>query len=229
MAALTSLLPSRRRGTAVGARSHIGISEPLVPPPPAIAGTVGRFSTKRVGAVVRGGINLSSTWLFPSIVLRAKPNGGPWIVAGDWNGTPEELTASRWPNMVGGVIAAPTKPVSRSLAHAVHHVARVRGGDFSPHYPARLYLRACPRAVLVRHLKRPWGFGAVLPFGPPCCPHAGNEVARSIRSTGVENIDLHQDYAAWVTEAEKQVSGKAGHDDVERARRRGHGYERRAL
>ncbi len=61
--------------------------------------------------------------------------------------------------------------VSRSLAHAVLGASRILDVDPSPHYPTRLFLRARPRAVLVRQLRRPLPFEAALPFGPPPAPH----------------------------------------------------------
>ena len=35
---------------------------------------------------------------------------GPWCVGGDWNCTPEQLAATGWLALVGGIVHVPTTP-----------------------------------------------------------------------------------------------------------------------
>jgi hypothetical protein len=75
-----------------------------------------RFRMKQLGAVCRGGIDFGSCYLHSSIGIAAKKNldllhkiagvlrqlAGPWILAGDFNGTPEELEATGFLKLAGG-------------------------------------------------------------------------------------------------------------------------------
>ena len=58
--------------------------------------------------------------------------------------------------------------VSEGLAQAGAVVATCTLGDagFKPHSPSRLIVKADARAIMVRQLKVPVGFGALLPYGP---------------------------------------------------------------
>ncbi len=103
-------------GTAVGARSHVGMAPPSCPTPPGEEGPEARFSVQHIGAVLGGGLYLASTWLYPAVGARAKGKldllhraagvlrslRGPWVISGDWNIPPADLVASGWLNLVGG-------------------------------------------------------------------------------------------------------------------------------
>ena len=102
---------------------------------------------------------------------------GPWCVGGDWNCTPEELEATGWLKLVGGVVKAPRTPtcngriidffvVSSSLDHAARTVRTVSDARLHPHTPVRLFLKANSRTCMVRQIVKPLGWGATLPFGP---------------------------------------------------------------
>ena len=56
--------------------------------------------------------------------------------------------------------------VSRSLTHAAVICRAVSDTGNPTHMPARLYIRAAPRATFVRQVRAPLGFPAVLPHGP---------------------------------------------------------------
>ena len=114
-----------------------------------------RISLSWVDGVQRGGVHCGSIWLFDSqglsdanmalleeaaVALRLCQGG--WILGGDWNITPDLLKASKWLDMVGGVVFATSLPtcndstydffvVHRSLAHAVV-VQRIEDGGCTP-------------------------------------------------------------------------------------------------
>ena len=99
-------------GVGVSARAHIGMSK-------CCAGSEGdepRFVMRKMGAVCRGGIYCGSSYLECKIGIGARRNldrlqcmaarlavlDGPWIIGGDWQGTPEQLAATGWLKLVGG-------------------------------------------------------------------------------------------------------------------------------
>ena len=72
---------------------------------------------------------------------------GPWIVGGDCSISPEDLIATRWYDVVGGVVFTPTTRtcttamsesrydsfvVRRAIAHAVVAVQRIEDGGSDP-------------------------------------------------------------------------------------------------
>ena len=103
---------------------------------------------------------------------------GPWAIGGDWNCTPDELVQIGWFTMVKGITDAPKVNtcnsraidffvVSEGLRQAAPAAYTIGDGGFYPHSAVRLLLRGKARAVVVRQLKVPLGFAAVLPHGPP--------------------------------------------------------------
>ena len=70
---------------------------------------------KKVDCAARGGLNLGSCYLISGLGITAAKNldllhclagmlervSGPWIIGGDFNCTPEELTATGWLKVVG--------------------------------------------------------------------------------------------------------------------------------
>ena len=56
--------------------------------------------------------------------------------------------------------------VSEGLRQAAPAVYTIGDGGFYPHCPVRLFLRGRARMTVVRQLKVPLGFEAVLPHGP---------------------------------------------------------------
>jgi hypothetical protein len=195
---------------------------------------------RRIGAVCTGGLTLCSAYLHDGIGISAPANmallqsisaalaqiQGPWVLAADWNASPEELHATRWPELAGGVIHAPSVPtcgdrcydyfvVSRSLQHAVVATLVVSNPGFGPHRPARLFLRASPRACTIRTIDRPGRFTADLPFGPehePEATPAGHVIARA---TTTAALDVNEVAAKWFREAEAQLSLICSHTPCE--------------
>ena len=160
---------------------------------------------------------------------------GPWIIGGDWNCLPSELAATGWVELVGGTIHAPKAAtcngkvydffvVKRSFQHAVNSVHVVADELFHPHSPARLLLRGSPRCVMVRSLRRPRGFPAMLPYGPdrePAEPLLGGDIAAAGLDSA-ENLD--QEYVKLMTCIEAGLSAVSGHDSHEAAARAGRGH-----
>ena len=107
-------------GVAVGCRAHVGlansIDESSLPEE-----LKGRFWTKHLGAVCKGGVHYCSGYLHSAIGVQHRLNldylqavaavidtiRGPWIFAADFNCTPTQLSETGWLRMVGGVIVAP--------------------------------------------------------------------------------------------------------------------------
>ena len=91
---------------------------------------------------------------------------------------PEQLRATGWLKLVGGVIVQHKLPscgdrtlgffvVSNKMAHAVVGAWVVGdAADFRPHSPVRLVLKAKPNSIMVRTLKPPLAIGVDPPFGP---------------------------------------------------------------
>ena len=81
----------------------------------------GRFMVKHMGAICRGGFHLATGYLHCSVGVGHKSNqdllraaagvlrglNGPWVMAADWQCTPEQLAATWWLKLVGGRIIAP--------------------------------------------------------------------------------------------------------------------------
>ena len=77
-----------------------------------------RLTLKKVDCAARGGLNLGSCYLISGTGIATTKNldllhclagmlkriSGPWIIGGDFNGTPEELAATGWLKVVGGRI-----------------------------------------------------------------------------------------------------------------------------
>ena len=149
-----------------------------------------RIALSWVDGVQRGGIHCGSIWLYDTqglseanMALREEAAvalrlcQGEWILGGDWNIPPELLKASKWLEMVDGVIFATPLPtcndstydffvVHSSLAHAVAGVQRVEDGGCTPHWQSRLLLRGDARRIAARKLVKPPKVEATLPQGP---------------------------------------------------------------
>ena len=137
--------------------------------------------------------------ILQELAIALKALKGPWVVAGDWNLTPEVLRASRWPELVGGVVVATASPtchqstydyfvVSDSLAHAIAGVQRVDDAGFSPQYPARLLMRGDARRQVVRRLARPSKVPGLLPSGPQLPPPSYDNIGVGVASaTGIDS------------------------------------------
>ena len=127
-----------------------------------------------------------------------KTLNGPWILAADFNATPEQLTETGWLKLVGGVIIAPERTtckkrtidffvVSQDLAGSVVGACVVDDALFDPHCPVRLYIRAKPRNMMVRTLKTARTIEATLPHGP-----LGKPVEHKDNTDNLSKDELYQ-------------------------------------
>ena len=120
-------------GTAVAARSHIGMASI-----PSVDCThhlhpQGRFSCKKANAILKGGYHLGCIYQTDTVGALAKCNldqlesvaytldglKGPFVIGGDWNCTPAELKATGWLKRVNGVIVAPSAPTCNDSTYEV--------------------------------------------------------------------------------------------------------------
>lgn len=212
-------------GTAVACRKYIGTREGLEAAS-AWKELDGRFQAKWIGAVCKGGLYGATCYMHSNIGIRAKINldmlhamaavlrqcGEAWVLGGDFNTTPQELRATGWLGLVGGIICEPKAAtcgdrkldffvVSQSLAHAVRSVHVVGDAGFKPHSPVRLLLRAKPRTLVLKSLAPPLRFGADVPYGPPNT--AGDVIEQG-----------SHDYGRCITLIERELSLFCGHDDT---------------
>ncbi len=201
--ALLNLSERPSGGCAVGARIGHGIAEHsnIVRD-----GFAHRIQLAWTASILRGGLHLGSVWLKDTegmsptnlAILDAITEAlgrlhGPWVLGGDWNVTPAELTASGWLNVVDGIIVATNLPtcngstydffvVARCLWPAVVEVQRLENGGTNPHWPSRLILRGDARRAMIRQLVRPKRVDPTLPFGPLPAPeqvfHEGIEATQ---------------------------------------------------
>ena len=123
-----------------------------------------RVAISWVNAVAKGGVHFISLYLIDTVGLNeanklileevtvaVKSLKGPWVIAGDWNLSPETLAASGFLQMIGGALFSPADPtcndnrydffvVSKALSFAVVGAQRVDGVHMKPHRPVSLLL-----------------------------------------------------------------------------------------
>ncbi len=174
-------------GVGVGVRAHIGIAGGTTHR--GCGGWSARYTRRWIGCVCRGGLHVASIWPIPSVGLSeenlqllqevAEDLGsltGPWVVGGDWNLTPQQLAASGWLGLVGGVVCAPAKPtcngsvydyfvVAEGFADAVLGAVVIGDAEYSPHTGVRLYITAAARSIMKRVVTAPRSIGPWLPSG----------------------------------------------------------------
>ena len=108
-------------GVGVAARSAYGMTVHDLGELPECA--EGRIAACHVGAVCKGGFRILPVYLWHSEGLTARNLDllqtlaqvisrlrGPWLLAGDFNITPQELSASGWLHLVRGLVHAPQAP-----------------------------------------------------------------------------------------------------------------------
>ena len=114
-------------GTAATARKGIG----LIPHEGIVKdGFSHRIGAAWVGGVLNGGVHVISVYLKDGdnmgqtnqaiLVEAAALIGtlrGPWVIAGDWNISPDQLRQSNWVATVNGVIHEPKEPTCHSSTY----------------------------------------------------------------------------------------------------------------
>ena len=172
-------------GVGIAARSAYGMTVHELGEIPECA--EGRIAACHVGAVCKGGFHILSVYLWHSEGLSARNLDllqtlaqvisrlrGPWLLAGDFNFTPQELVASGWLQLVRGRVSVPRAPTcgkktldffvtSSSLAGLIAGVSVVHNARFHPHSPVRLWMMGKLRCKMVRQLVAPTKIPAVLP------------------------------------------------------------------
>ena len=150
-------------GVAVGCRNHIGMRDAY--PEFGVPELEQRLTLEKVDCAARGGLNLGSCYLISGTGIATTKNldrlhclagmlkriSGPWIIGGDFNGTPEELAATGWLKVVGGRIHRPKMPTcgERCLDFCVSSMCivddivdvKLVADNTSPHSPVRLYMK----------------------------------------------------------------------------------------
>jgi ribonuclease HI len=187
-----------------------------------------------IDGIVRGGVVLASVYLWHSEGLTDRnlallyaagdaviAHGGPWVLAGDFNMTPEELAvADTWLRRVGGRVFAPALPTCRSsgggraidffivdqrIAHAVESVWTDLSMEASPHSAVILRLRSSATTELVKMLRTPCRFPTVRPIGcsqQPTSPSADVMLAVAVEPT---TEALRAGFAHLISLAEKEL------------------------
>lgn len=144
---------------------------------------------------------------------------GPWLIGGDFNANPRDLAESRWPQVIGGTIIAPSAPtchnstydffvVCNSIAGDVAAVQVMCDSGLNPHAPTRLYLRANDRRKMARRLHRPLKVHGELPYGPMELPPEYDDVHRLI-----DGGDLDEAMDKWYAGARREWSSLTGARD----------------
>ena len=213
-------------GVAVGCRKRIGMEESFADDdlPDELKG---RFTVKHIGAVCKGGMHVASAYLQSSLGVKHKLNldflqaiagvlatlKGPWVLAADFQCTPAQLEATGFLKMVRGRVVAPH--VSTCMGRVIDYfvVAEDLGGATvsaiaiddalcKPHKPVRLYIKARPRTMTVRALKRMGPLEAKLPFGP------AQKV--NYQSSDIDGLSNDERYRLFLTRMEAEVAGLMG-------------------
>ena len=178
-------------------------------------------------------------YLVSSIGVRAKRNldildaaaavlnslSGRWVLGGDFNCTPEQLTETGWLRVVGGVIVAPKATtcldrtidffvVSAAMAHMVQGAHVIGDALGKPHWPVRLLMNGRARPCMTRQLKGPKLFGACLPFGPAVKPHPPPMRLQDRQEKEGEDDrpieELAVDFKGWLNLMELELIAVAG-------------------
>ena len=144
-----------------------------------------------MGAVCPGGLHLGSCYLTSAVGVSAQCNlklleaiafvlsriRGPWLLAGDWNCTPQELNDTGWLQLVGGEVVAPISAtcndrtldyfvVAQQFRHNVLGCCTVCDAGLNPHSTARIYLNDRAVTAWVRQPAPVPPLPAILPHGP---------------------------------------------------------------
>ena len=154
-------------GTAIFAKAHIGLSTLLDQPSGELVEA--RLVGGHIWSWARGGLAVLGAYMFTGEGLSARYCellsrievwislcSGPWIIAADWNVTPEQLT--QWANSIGGIVVAPdgftcfqATPskidffiVKASMAHVIRKAETLSGFSTAPHVPLALWLKGIP-------------------------------------------------------------------------------------
>ena len=164
--------------------------------------------------------------LLDTIAFLIRRLRGPWILAADWNFSPQVLLNSGWLRMVEGRIratgAATCKGsefdyfvVSSAINHAVLGVARITDTGAGPHAAVRMFIKGKLRSDYVRVLATPPKADAAQPLG---CHSAQtmqqwDSVAPRTTREGTTQELLDMGFTTWIKCAEEalcEIGGLSG-------------------
>ena len=204
-------------GVAAGARSHIGSAQQEID---SFREFPGRLQAILLNAILPGGVVLLNCYCRDGFDAKMLEVMGayiatcaqPWLIAADWNHTPEVLARSQWLLQVRGRVVAPQTPtctagqgnvidffvVSERLAPYVQAIEVAVGAPTTPHHPVTLILEAAARTALytMRVSRKP--FPAKAPIG---CEREPRQYSWSWPA-GTQPPDLSQAWAEWLSRAE---------------------------
>ena len=143
---------------------------------------------------------------------------GPWVLAADFQCTPAQLEATGWLKMVEGKVVAPKMAtcmgrtidyfiVAEDLGGATVEAVAIGDALCKPHSPVRLYIRANPRAMVVRALKKMVTLEAKLPHGPAQKFVYGKEE--------IEGMKNDERYNLFISRMETEVASLMGKEGKE--------------
>ena len=212
----------RSAGVAVGAKSYYGLGRsPITPTDKAAAS---RLTSGWFPGIARGGVHVISLYLWAGLDLTHPKNrallecccryvlalDGLWIIAADWQNSPDDLRASKWPEMMHGVIHASSLPtcgnniidfflVCAALSPYVLFTQLLNDAGVKPHRGSRIAISGAPRQRLVRHLRTPKDIVA-LPRGP--LPHSS---FAAVQPSHCSYDAVSTSYGDWIGAVEEQV------------------------
>ena len=167
------------------------------------------------------------------VALRLRLLACPFVIAGDFNCSPDAVRESGLLGFLDAEIVAPglgtCKPAERVIDFFI--VSRglcctaetMFGWPVSPHRPVQLRIRCQQGAALVRTAIVPKAFSALPPHG--CCPDGFAEQWRTVRSQIAALGKPAQAWNAFVEQAEKQMCAVWCVDDAEMVKHVGRAQE----
>ena len=175
-------------GCAICARKGIGIdTESTIEVNKEVAH---RITHAWVNGVMKGGVHVFSVYtkdtigptgenleVLEELQAAIKSISGPWIIAADWNMSPEALAATSWLRMVEGRIISTNLDtcntsvydyfvVAKEIRHAVMGIQRIKDAGLQPHFPVRLLIKGNARRIAVRKLVKAPKVHGILPSAP---------------------------------------------------------------
>ena len=136
---------------------------------------------------VSGGMGPTNSAVMAAIGAAVVEEGLPWFAGGDFNQSPQAITASGFATRAAAVVWPPKRPtcittrssstidmfiLDRTVAKAVSEVRVVADTRvaISPHRPIRLTIKKKVKALTVQVLEQPERIPSQLPFGPEAEP-----------------------------------------------------------
>ncbi len=117
--------------------------------------------------------------LWKAVAVQLRCLGLPFVIGGDWQITPQQMSETGFQGILGASIVAPSEPtnlvtmrtidffvVSSCLVPMIEGVEVLKGLRFSPHAPVELRLKGCRSLGLMRRIVQPKPLEVHKPIGP---------------------------------------------------------------